>query len=225
MRKYGKTGLVLMSVIVFVLSVCGCENTEMCKVACVGDSITQGTTRYDYPEKLGRLLGNGFSVRNFGVSGTTAMTDSRSSYRDTEEYQEGIDFLPDIVVLMFGTNDTNVATWQNREVFRDQYEELVLSYIKLESRPRVYLCTPAAAYYTNGKTDGAMEYGIQGSLYEEVIDVIEETAEKYGLDIIDIQSWTSGHQEWYNPDGIHPNEEGAQQIAEAVYQRIKEDAK
>jgi len=46
------------------------------KVACVGDSITFGSGIADrdnasYPAQLQKLLGDGFEVKNFGVSGRT----------------------------------------------------------------------------------------------------------------------------------------------------------
>ena len=49
---------------------------EKIRVACVGDSITFGSGIRDrqtnsYPAQLGRLLGEKWEARNFGVSGAT----------------------------------------------------------------------------------------------------------------------------------------------------------
>jgi sialate O-acetylesterase len=49
------------------------------KVACVGNSITYGFLVKDreenaYPKQLGRMLGSGYDVRNFGRSGATLLT-------------------------------------------------------------------------------------------------------------------------------------------------------
>ena len=41
------------------------------KVACVGDSITQGPRQGNYPEQLGAMLGDKWEVGNFGHSGFT----------------------------------------------------------------------------------------------------------------------------------------------------------
>ena len=48
------------------------------RIACVGDSITYGAAIRDrvkncYPMVLGGLLGGKYSVRNFGVNGTTLL--------------------------------------------------------------------------------------------------------------------------------------------------------
>ena len=49
---------------------------EPIKVACVGDSITQGSGAQkgkSYPAQLQGLLGEGYLVGNFGVSGRTLL--------------------------------------------------------------------------------------------------------------------------------------------------------
>ena len=46
------------------------------KLACVGDSITQGvgaTPGMAWPDQIAKLLGEKWSVKNFGVSGTTLL--------------------------------------------------------------------------------------------------------------------------------------------------------
>jgi len=78
------------------------------KVACVGDSITYG---YGYPEELQRLLGTAYDVRNFGYSGRTAMRTGDYPYFKEEIYKESLTFSPNIVVIMFGTNDSKVQNW------------------------------------------------------------------------------------------------------------------
>src|SRR4051812_9583099 len=51
---------------------------EPLRVACVGDSITFGAGLKDrahnaWPVRLGAWMGDGYEVRNFGVSGTTVL--------------------------------------------------------------------------------------------------------------------------------------------------------
>ena len=55
---------------------------KIVRVACVGDSITYGSGIKDrwhdaYPAVLGRWLGTGWDVRNFGVSGATTLEERR----------------------------------------------------------------------------------------------------------------------------------------------------
>ena len=55
---------------------------EPVRVACVGDSITEGAGVRDpnkrYPAQLGVLLGANYDVKNFGVSGTTMLDNGDS---------------------------------------------------------------------------------------------------------------------------------------------------
>ena len=53
----------------FILAI-GNKNSsaDKIRVACVGDSITEGT---EYPGNLWMLLGTNYTVGNFGVGGTT----------------------------------------------------------------------------------------------------------------------------------------------------------
>ena len=79
------------------------QNKEI-KVACVGNSITFGAgindpIRDSYPSILGRMLGNGYDVRNFGRSGATLLLKGNSPYWKTIEYQNAKVFNPDIVVI------------------------------------------------------------------------------------------------------------------------------
>src|SRR5258708_827771 len=81
------------------------------RVACVGDSITYGAglsgrETNSYPAQLGRLLGAGYDTRNFGVSGATMLKHSDLPYMFRSEYTNALDFAPDIIVIMLGTNDS-----------------------------------------------------------------------------------------------------------------------
>ena len=64
-------------------------------VACVGDSITAGYALADpahdaYPSQLARLLGDGYEVRNFGVSAATLMDAGNYPYRERPAHDEAL---------------------------------------------------------------------------------------------------------------------------------------
>ena len=86
-------------------------NEKTIKVACVGDSITEGF-KYDnasYPMFLSSLLNSeedAVIVRNFGNSGITI-----PSYLKSESLFLAITFQPDIVVMGLGTNDAKIKNW------------------------------------------------------------------------------------------------------------------
>ena len=117
------------------------------KVACVGDSITQGVGVRDsaadsYPSCLRRMLGARFDVRNFGVSGTTALTAGDSPYVKTPEYVAAQSFVPDVVVMMLGTNDSkhrgdgsldsNKApeNWTHKDEFAGDYAAILTAFAR-----------------------------------------------------------------------------------------------
>lgn len=85
------------------------ENGDVVKVACVGDSITEGlcsTEGQSYPTQLQEILGSDFEVKNFGVSGRTLLKKGDYPYWNESAYTESKNFLPDVVIIMLGTNDT-----------------------------------------------------------------------------------------------------------------------
>lgn len=183
------------------------------RVACVGDSITQGFGGHGYVDLLAAQLD--VVCGNFGVCGTTALGSGAPSYRDTGAYAESLAWQADVVVLMLGTNDT--AYWRGRDAFAVDYEALVASY--LETGAKVVLCTPlapAADAWDNG-------YGICPGYFAEVCGVIREVAASHGLSVVDVYSLSEG-ADMTLEDGIHPNACGARCISEAVAQVLTAEA-
>ncbi|MEO7101377.1 MAG: GDSL-type esterase/lipase family protein, partial [Luteolibacter sp.] len=86
------------------------------KVACVGDSITAGYAlanpgTQSYPAQLQLLLGSGYTVGNFGLSGATLLKQSDFTYWNSSQYSASRTYNPNIVVIMLGTNDTKSWNW------------------------------------------------------------------------------------------------------------------
>ncbi len=118
----------------------------MIKVACIGDSITSGFTllnprRDSYPAVLQKMLGGDYEVRNFGVLDAAARFDADTPYVRKKAYRKSIEWNPDIVLIMLGSNDTKRRNW-DPEIFRRDYRKIVSSYMELPTRPRVYLIAP-----------------------------------------------------------------------------------
>lgn len=93
---------------------------EPIKVAAVGNSITYGAGIENrdvnsYPAQLQRALGDGYEVRNFGVSARTLMSVGNLPYVNEPQYKASLDFAPDVVLIKLGTNDV-------KEVNRDKVE-------------------------------------------------------------------------------------------------------
>ena len=84
------------------------------KIACVGDSITASSTRY--PTWLANELGTSYEVKNFGVSGTTMFKNPGASYWKTTNFTASGAYLPNIVIIMLGTNDSKISNWNKRPI-------------------------------------------------------------------------------------------------------------
>lgn len=196
------------------------------RVACVGDSITYGMgvknwPKNNYPEVLQRMLGEGYCVNNYGYSNRTVMKTANHPYVEEALFQKSLAFQPELVVIKLGTNDAKVGNWRGREAFKSEYLEFVGHYSELPSNPGIILCTPATIYYKDGTCTGS-EIGVDKIPYENLREetaVIKEIGQELGLEVIDVNYCTQNHREWFQ-EGLHPNRDGAAQIAELVYQTI-----
>ena len=213
---------VLLAVILLVLRLTCPSQT---RIACVGDSITYGATIRDkshdsYPAQLGTMLGRKYSVKNFGASGYTLQESCDRPYTSHKRYKKSLDFKPDVVLIMLGTNDTKPYNWISTEAFQDDYRQLILSYQELPSRPDVILMTPASVFPEN--FNPAKPYKIRAGVAGEAAKAVRELAKELGLPFIDIHEVTASHPEFFLQDGVHPNELGAKAIARTVYEALKD---
>lgn len=99
------------------------------KIACVGNSITYGAgianrEKNSYPAQLQYYLGENYEIRNFGQNGTTVLTQGDHPYVQTKVYKDSKEFLPDIVLIKLGTNDTKPQNWKYKEQFAKDYQAL-----------------------------------------------------------------------------------------------------
>ena len=56
---------------------------------------------------------------------------------------------------------------------------------------------------------------------EQIRPILMEYGKAKQLQVIDLYQETKAHPEWFT-DGVHPNREGNQRIAEIVYRKLKE---
>lgn len=193
----------------------GCSTNPspwMIKVACVGDSVTYGyglTTKDSYPAQLGDLLGAGYLVENFGVNGAAV-----ADYAMTPACRASLEFEPDILIIQLGSNDTTSSTWIDADTFMQRYRALLATYAATDAR--IILCTPPSAY-----TAGSVyQFGLQPEPLKTVCQCVAELAAEFDLELVDLQTLTASHREWFSDDAVHPNESGAAAIAQAVKQAI-----
>lgn len=181
-------------------------------ISCAGDSITEGL----YPAALQKLLGSSYQVGNFGAGGTTVIINNGGvavPYITTAICQQAQQFMPQTVVLMLGTNDSDMDVFKQISRFVADYEKLVGQFQAVASHPRIFLVKPSAIYGT--------PYNLSNTnLVNGVIPRITQVASAMGVPTIDVYSATTGHPEYF-VDGVHPNSQGAAVIANVIYQAIK----
>jgi lysophospholipase L1-like esterase len=177
------------------------------RVACIGDSITELST---YPTELQELLGSEYYVREFGVSGTTVLDGTYHPYIDQIRFQASKEFLPDVVIIMLGTNDARVDNYQSIVNFTADYKQLISEVQANESKPRIILVKPPPILENNFDLRNE-------NLLEGVIPRIEQVADELGLTLVDVYPPLDGHPECF-VDGVHPNYDGASIIAREVYE-------
>lgn len=185
------------------------------RVACVGDSITQGSGTRDglsYPKQLGTLLGSDWTVGNFGVSGRTLLRKGDHPYWNEEAFERAKAFAPNAVIIMLGTNDTKPQNWANNRGFVDDYTDLVKTFQDLPSKPRVYVCIPPPIIEPN-------KFNILKRNLQREMPLLKQIAGKTNADLIDVYAALKS-QPKMQPDGVHPNNDGAAVIARTIYQAL-----
>jgi sialate O-acetylesterase len=213
MKKYLLFAVVLLWAI-------GAVAGKPIKVACVGNSITYGVgvenrDTESYPAQLQQLLGTRYEVGNFGRSGATLLYKGHRPYVKQPEFGLAKRFAADIVVIHLGVNDTDPRDWPNyRDDFVKDYLSLIDSFRVANSKCRILIArmTPISNRHPRFES-GTRDWHAQIQL------AIERVAADAHVQLIDF------HEPLYQypfmqPDGIHPNKEGAGLLAHIVYSAI-----
>lgn len=183
------------------------------RVSCVGDSITAGAglpspSTQSYPAVLAQILGPSYDVRNFGVSGATLLKDGDLPYASTPTCEDARYFLPQVVVIALGTNDSKPQNWRHRNAFERDLFTLTRAFLTLPSLPTVYVCTPPTIFQDR--------WGITAAITSrEIAPKIRRISARQAWPVIDLEIATRNSPEHF-PDGIHPNPLGAASIAASV---------
>jgi len=229
------------------------QRKRQIKIACVGASITAGTlnvyTSYSYPVKLQEYLGQDFYVANFGHNGATVseaglhhQTKTSSSYFKTQEFEDALNFEPDVVVSQFVDNDSREDNWVGDAEgnFVHDYSKLVDSFANLTSKPTFLIMRPPPLY-----VDG--RYGMNKTVSNKVIPGLLERIRKLKNlpPIVDVYSAfdehcpvatntrTNHNCTWIATDehlavrpgfeGVHPTTEGNKAMAKVVALAVRQN--
>lgn len=191
------------------------------KVACVGDSITYGCMvenwrKNNYPAILSGLLGEKYCVNNFGYTNRTAIKSGDFPLVKEKVYKQSIDFKPNIVVLLLGSNDSKENNW-SKEKFVNDYSEMIDSYLEQENLQKLYLLVPPPVFEVKGK----ILYKLRKSVIEnEICPAVKQIAKTKGVELIDLHKLFENKKDLF-ADGVHPNAKGCSLLAQKIYEVLK----
>jgi alpha-L-fucosidase 2 len=222
-----------LALVYFVLIPRNNASSKLVRVACVGDSITQSSA---YPYDLWELLGSRgpftyenytqyptnesmqggdirYEVGNFGVGGTFVSLASDKPYINSTVFQSVLKFRPNIIIIMLGTNDAQPSLHPYNASFVGDYKTLIHAFQRLAGKPKIWIVLPPPIFSSQGgKT--SPEYFTQ-----TIIPDIKQAANETNLPTINVNSALAGYSDDF-PDGIHPNAEGGQLIADTIYNAV-----
>ena len=192
------------------------------RVACIGNSITDGmgidmAEEKGYPAVLQQKLGNGYFVRNYGVSSRTLLRKGDLPYVNEMAWRDALAFNPQVVVLKLGTNDSKPENWQYGDDFLTDLTQMVDSLQALPSKPEIYLATPIPAFKPTWNISDSV-------ITNNIIPIIQKVAKKKKCHVIDLHS-TFTDASLVQRDAIHPTQKGAERLADLVYEALTGEKK
>ncbi|HEX8911741.1 MAG TPA: GDSL-type esterase/lipase family protein [Humisphaera sp.] len=186
------------------------------RVVCFGDSIT----KQGYPAVLGKRLN--LDVVNAGVGGHNTKQGLARMEKDVLAHK------PDVVVVLFGTNDCRMAE-PSALVPLEQYERNLTTIVERSRKAgaKVVLCTlppiDPTPYFTRHKKE---PFDAAGGLAKVVADyaaTARKVAKATDCPLVDLNASLAKEDQkvWLSPDGVHPSEKGMAMIAERVAEVVK----
>ncbi len=207
------------------------------KVACIGNSITDGhgidvATQFGYPALLQQMLGDNYWVKNFGVSARTMLNKGDNPYMNEMAWKDAVAFNPDIVIIKLGTNDSKPQNWQYGAEFKNDLKQMITtlrpdlaqpqkkkrkkSKNVQPAKPQIILCTPIPAFKSTWNINDSI-------IANSIIPIQQEVAREYGLQVIDLHTLFADKSDLVQSDGIHPNEKGVKRMAEIIAETLKKE--
>ena len=196
------------------------------KINFLGDSITEGVgvsyPQNRYTDVFARKYGP-ITVRNYGISGTRI---ARQIHPTKDHPEWDLDFClrvktmdpdADLIVVFGGVNDFGhgdapfgIETDRTPQTFIGACHTLLRTLIERYPTATVVMITPL---------HGTVEERPGKHPLKDYVNVIRKVAAAYSVPILDlysesgIQPKISAQKKAYLPDGVHPNDAGAERIA------------
>ncbi|MBQ9387626.1 MAG: hypothetical protein IJU01_03080 [Lachnospiraceae bacterium] len=202
------------------------------KIAFVGDGITYGNGTSDrfsesFTVQLSTLLDNTVRIGNFGKPSAYVLPPENQYnvkaekpanwYQNTAQFQKSLEYNPDIVVIMLGTNDfRSMSCDEAKADFKAALLDLASKYKELDSVQKVYIATSII-----GCSNAAIYEMMTGAMQE----IQKEAAVEGGYEVIDIGGMTQSFLDaefHFTKSKQNPDATGCAEIARAFYAFFKE---
>lgn len=154
-------------------------------IACVGNGFTNTTAlinheKNNYPAQLQAILGKKYQVFNYGEEGSSVVKTGVNPYTNTKSYANALQSNPDIVIIEVAVNKTEFNTGSFIQVLQKDYKELIESFSKLSSHPRIILLTPLPFIAENNNNI------VEPAINEQLIPAIQKLAYETNAEIINL---------------------------------------
>ncbi len=211
-----KFSLSLSFVLLFQVSLWS-QNSKITKIACIGNSITFGSgienkSLNSYPAQLARMLGQSYDVRNFGFSGRTLLQNADRPYMKEKMFFDAINWQPNIIVIMLGSNDSKPYNWKYKDDFEKDYLKMIESFDTLASKPEIYLAAPVPVFKECCKISDDV-------VRNEIYPMVQKITKEKSLHFIDLYTPLTEMGDMFI-DGVHPKANGAGEMAKVVYEQL-----
>jgi acyl-CoA thioesterase I len=203
------------------------------KIACIGNSITFGA-RLDHPELhaypsvlSSMLAANGYqnySIKNYGIGGATIL---RFGQPNLWKVLDSLKlFIPDIVIIKAGTNETvgkPRGNWEHMAEFEKDYSDYIQGIRKINPNCKIIICSPLDMVI---KTEGlsperTADLTLRRPRIWELRNRVKKIAKQEATYFLDLTRPFKGKTNLMTKnDGVHPNQDGYQYMASLVYKFI-----
>ena len=192
------------------------------RVVCLGASKVSGSgprlAELPYPEQLALMLGSGWEVMNWAFDSACVMDwEGYPTFLGTPNLDVALAFNPHVVIIELGSNDSRLSLMhkerlpQYKEEFMARFAGLIDSFASLETRPRIWICSPFAM-------GGPVGYDLTDQILEEdLVPLIVQVTRQEKVGLIDLYRVTVDRPGLHQPDNTHPNVAGAEVYAQTVY--------
>ncbi len=211
---------------------------KIIKVACVGDSITQGINSTDpvnktYPVYIQEMLGYDYYVLNAGLSGYSICNIDDYAYFKSKQFTESRELRPDVVLFALGTNDANPTpnqpykNWEDPQydrtnVFIKSTNDLLDAYKNANPDVQIIMILPASLFKVGA--DGWNAEAWTANIVKYSHPLLVQIAKDRGLQTVDMFPWSKENKEVFT-DGLHPKDETYKTFAQYIYDNIKDTIK